>query len=305
MRSSLCRALAWSFTVMLVALASPQAEAGPVQVVASCGAQSLPAGTTLAGEYMDVTGTLCTTGGSGSLTNYAIETGGNLQTIAGTVGPVTAGAAASAATLVACVNQSATPTSNQQAAVSCDGNGAVKVTAGVTDGTSATNQTYGAIGTKAETTASAATNGQISAASMVPATRGIRMDIASVGGVVPDACQTVARTYTPINISTATTTRIIAPASAKKTYICGIALFAAGADNVGVVEGTGGTCGTGTAGIIGGTTAASGVNLTANQGFILQNTGQAQLATAGTNVDLCLITSAAVQLSGHVSWVQQ
>jgi hypothetical protein len=131
----------------------------------------------------------------------------------------------------------------------------------------------------------------------------------SVGGnttaLIGDPCQTVARVYTPINIATATTTRLVAPTSAKKTYICGLFLFSAGTQNVGVVEGTGGTCGTGTAGVIGGTTAATGPNLTAQTGFVLPTTGHAQAATAGTNVDFCLITSAAVQVSGVLVSVQQ
>lgn len=117
-------------------------------------------------------------------------------------------------------------------------------------------------------------------------------------GVIGDACTTSARTFTPINISTATTTRLVAPTSAKKTYICGLFIISAGTQNVGIVEGTGGTCGTGTAGVIGGTTAATGPNLTAQVGFVMPATNYAQAATAGTNVDFCLITSAAVQISG-------
>lgn len=123
--------------------------------------------------------------------------------------------------------------------------------------------------------------------------------------VVDNPCQTVAKNFTPISVTTATTTRIIAPASGKKTYVCSIVLQVAAADNVGVVEGTGGTCGTGTAGIFGGTTAGSGLNLAANEGWSGGN-GQAPiLATAGTNVDFCLITSAATNLAGHVTWVQK
>ncbi len=133
------------------------------------------------------------------------------------------------------------------------------------------------------------------------------VNISQLGGtaIAPDACQLNARTSTSINISTATTTRLVAPAAAKKTYICGLFLFSAGTQNVGIVEGTGGTCGTSTAGVIGGTTAATGPNLTAQTGFVLPNTGYAQAATAGTNVDFCLITSAAVQVSGVLQWVQQ
>lgn len=133
------------------------------------------------------------------------------------------------------------------------------------------------------------------------------VNVAKVGGasVVAGPCETVAKTYTPINMSTATTTRIIAPTSSKKTYVCGFHLLAAGADNVAWIEGTGGTCGTATAGMAGGTTAASGYNFAANGGIVVGDSGHQVMASAGTNVDVCLITSAAVQLSGGVVWVQQ
>jgi hypothetical protein len=124
-------------------------------------------------------------------------------------------------------------------------------------------------------------------------------------GQIGDPCQTVAKTYTPISITTVTTTRIVAPAASKKTYVCYMLLTSAAADNVGIVEGTGGTCGSGTAGVVGGTTAANGPNFAANGGVSMGNGGFAVAATAGTNVDLCLITSAATPLAGHIAWVQQ
>lgn len=129
-------------------------------------------------------------------------------------------------------------------------------------------------------------------------------DVITVQSPAADPCRTVANTYTPISITTATTTRIVAPTSAKKTYICNIILTSAAADNVGIVEGTGGTCGTGTAGVIGGTTAANGPNFAANGGLVFGGGGYFVAATAGTNVDLCLITSAATPLAGGIKWVQ-
>ena len=96
------------------------------------------------------------------------------------------------------------------------------------------------------------------------------------------------------------------PTSAKKTYICYLFVTSAAADNVGIVEGTGGTCGTGTAGVIGGATSANGPNFAANGGVSLTAGGKTAVAvTAGTNVDLCLITSAATPLAGVIKWAQQ
>ncbi len=120
-----------------------------------------------------------------------------------------------------------------------------------------------------------------------------------------DPCEANVQSYAPISITTATTTRIVSPSASNKTYICALFLTSAAADNVGIVEGTGGTCGTGTAGVVGGTTAANGPNFAANGGLMAQAGGKtAVFQTAGTNVDLCLITSAATPLAGGIKYVQ-
>jgi len=118
-------------------------------------------------------------------------------------------------------------------------------------------------------------------------------------------CESIVQSYAPISITTATTTQIVAASASNKTYICSLFLTSAAADNVGIVEGTGGTCGTGTAGVIGGTTAANGPNFAANGGVMLQAGGKSSIAqTAGTNVGLCLITSAGTPLAGGINYVQ-
>ena len=122
---------------------------------------------------------------------------------------------------------------------------------------------------------------------------------------VLDACERVSQSYANGVITSATTTRIITPSASNKTYICSMLLTASAADNVGIVEGTGGTCGTATAGVIGGTTAANGPNFTANGGLMMQAGGKVAVAqTAGTNVDFCLITSTAGPLTYSVKYVQ-
>ena len=117
-------------------------------------------------------------------------------------------------------------------------------------------------------------------------------------------CLTNTPTSAAISITSATTTRIIAPSASNKTYICYMYLQTGAANNIAIVEGTGGTCGTGTAGIVGGTTAANGLNNAANSGQVFQNGGRVVLQTAGTNVDLCLITSSAGPVAGVVRYVQ-
>lgn len=123
--------------------------------------------------------------------------------------------------------------------------------------------------------------------------------------VVDNPCQTVAKNFTPINITSTTTAQVIAPTASKKTYICSFSIQTASANNVAVVEGTGGTCGTGTAGVYGGATPGSGLNLAANEGIAMGNGSSPVLATAGTNVGFCLAASAATNLAGHVTWVQK
>lgn len=142
--------------------------------------------------------------------------------------------------------------------------------------------------------------------SAVPAKAGYMggSDGTNLVGLYLDPCQRGAKTSYPVNISTATTVRFASPTASKKTYLCSIFLMAGATDNVNIIEGTGGTCGTGTAGVTGGTTAASGPNAAANGGFTLGNGLGSVAITAGTNVDTCLITSAAVQLSGVITYVQ-
>jgi hypothetical protein len=121
---------------------------------------------------------------------------------------------------------------------------------------------------------------------------------------VLDPCEANTQLYLPISITSATTTRIVTPSASNKTYICGLIIVTGAANNVGIVEGTGGTCGTGTAGVIGGTTAANGPNFAANGGIALQAGKTAHAYTAGTNVDLCAITSSAGPYAGGIKYVQ-
>lgn len=146
-----------------------------------------------------------------------------------------------------------------------------------------------------------------STGSAVPAKAGLQG--VSVGGnltgLVGDPCQVNAHIFTPINISTAVNTKIVAGTSAKKTYICHLFLFSAGTQNVGIVEGSGTNCGSSTLGLIGGATAATGPNLTAQTGFVEGTGGNAVAASTVNANDFCLITSAAIQLSGIAVTVQQ
>lgn len=126
----------------------------------------------------------------------------------------------------------------------------------------------------------------------------------AVANPAADPCQTTANSTARGSIASATTTRIITPSASNKTYICSVDLLSFAANNVAVVEGTGGTCGSGTAGVIGGTTTGTGISFAAQGGLVKGGAGFFVWNTAGTNVDFCLITSTTGPLSYFVKYVQ-
>lgn len=98
----------------------------------------------------------------------------------------------------------------------------------------------------------------------------------------------------PINISTATTTQLIALSGSTKIYITSFDVIAGGTGNFQLVYGTGSNCGTGQNPLTG------AYNLTAQAGIAKGNGAGAILVTpAGQAV--CAITSAGVQMSGSIS----
>lgn len=118
----------------------------------------------------------------------------------------------------------------------------------------------------------------------------------------PTVCDNVA----PFSFSSTTNQKIITNAASKTTYICAINIVVAAAVNVALVSGTKVTneCDTSTAGLAGGTTAATGWNFAANGG-LTQGTGIGWITkTATTAKDVCLFASAAVQVSGFLTYTQ-
>jgi hypothetical protein len=104
-----------------------------------------------------------------------------------------------------------------------------------------------------------------------------------------------------INISTATTTLAVTGVSGRHVRICAIDMITAAANNVGIISGTGATCGTGSGAIVG-TTAATGYNFPANGGIAI-GTGIGMIKrTVATGDSVCIITSAATQLSGTIAY---
>lgn len=125
-------------------------------------------------------------------------------------------------------------------------------------------------------------------------------------GQVGDPCQVTASTILPFTIPTATTTNILTGTAAQKIYVCYLYLQTGIANNVALIEGTtGATCGSGTAALVGGVTAATGLINAANSGQAFGNGGFSVLQTQTNNNDICVITSAAGPLSGVLKYVKR
>jgi len=111
-------------------------------------------------------------------------------------------------------------------------------------------------------------------------------------------------TASQYTISLTTNTQIITGTASKQTYICSINIVVAAATNVALVEGTGTVCATSIAGMAGGSTAATGWNFAANGGLTLGNGDSWVIKTATAADNVCILVSAANQVSGSIKYVQ-
>jgi hypothetical protein len=118
-----------------------------------------------------------------------------------------------------------------------------------------------------------------------------------------DPCTYKAKTYYVVNMATATTNEIANAVTGEYWHICSVNLVAAGAQTVSIGEDDTDGCGSITAGIFGGATAATGWSFAANGGIALGD----GLGTVGKSATaaryLCIITGQAQQISGTISYV--
>lgn len=112
----------------------------------------------------------------------------------------------------------------------------------------------------------------------------------------------VCDSFFPVDIVTATTTLAVTGVAGRHVRICSLNLITAAANNVAIIAGTNGSCGTSTAGMNGGVTAAEGWNLAANGGIALGSGLGTVMRTETTGDSVCIITSAATQLSGTLAY---
>jgi hypothetical protein len=101
----------------------------------------------------------------------------------------------------------------------------------------------------------------------------------------------------PINVSTATTTQIVALSGSTAIYVTSFDVMAGGTGNITFEYGTGTACATGT------TVLTGAYPLTAQAG-IAKGSGVGTLLKVPSGNALCVLTSAAVQYSGSVSYQQ-
>ncbi len=100
-----------------------------------------------------------------------------------------------------------------------------------------------------------------------------------------------------INVSTAVTTQLVALTSGQTIYVCSFSFMSAGTTNVTFEYGTGTLCATGL------TTLTGAYNLTAQTG-VSQGSGLGTVFRTAAGNALCIVNSAAVQVSGVVSYTK-
>lgn len=100
-----------------------------------------------------------------------------------------------------------------------------------------------------------------------------------------------------INVSTATTTQLVALSGSTKIYVTSFDVIAGGTGNITFEYGTGVNCATGT-------TALTGAYNLAAQAGIAKGDGTGAVLVVPAGNALCVLTSAAVQMSGSVSYQQ-
>lgn len=121
---------------------------------------------------------------------------------------------------------------------------------------------------------------------------------------VTDPCDGAAKTVYVVDISASGTVEIANPAGADTFYyVCSVNLVTLAANNVAIASDDSDNCGSITAGMNGGVTAGEGWNFGANGGIALGNGSGTVMKTATANHALCILTSAATQLSGSITYV--
>lgn len=119
----------------------------------------------------------------------------------------------------------------------------------------------------------------------------------------PDPCQSNAKVS--VSIGQVTPTTLITGASARKNYICSIAVVGADAESVSLIEGSGTNCASTPLALIGSLTAASGLTLATSTVLAIGNGGASVAVGRTANYNVCLLQSGTGRVSGVLVYVQQ
>jgi hypothetical protein len=109
--------------------------------------------------------------------------------------------------------------------------------------------------------------------------------------------------FTPVSAISANTRVVLAGNANMFVYVCSYNLNASAALTFSIVEGTGATCGTGTAAMVGGATAANGLSL-GIAGTVNYGGGAGAVTKTVVSGDSVCIFPSAGNLSGVVGWTQ-
>lgn len=123
-----------------------------------------------------------------------------------------------------------------------------------------------------------------------------------------DVCSnhSLPKTFVVINQSAAGPTTLLAGVTGKRWYICSFSVHIGtngGNVNVNLIEGTGTNCSSVSAGMFGGTTAATGPNLAGTDWMNVGNGTTAMLVTATIGDSVCYIAGGTTQVSGAMTAV--
>lgn len=118
------------------------------------------------------------------------------------------------------------------------------------------------------------------------------------GGLPADPCTD--NVDASIMVNQTAGTQLITGSTDARIFLCQVTLVSATAQNIALVYGTGTVCATGTGGLMGGPTAATGFNLAANDRVTI-GTGIAAVAwTTAAAQNVCLLQSGSGQISGRL-----
>lgn len=124
------------------------------------------------------------------------------------------------------------------------------------------------------------------------------INVAQMGGLAVSPCMKAAISSVPIDTASAGNVQLVAISGSTVIYGCGFSFMASGTVNVQLIKGTGTACATGEADLTG------PYPLVVNTGISVANGGAVQFATVAGDA-LCIELSAAVQVSGMFTYVQQ